>query len=108
MSKKNYNKISTEKKMAQEAIVEEVEVKEEPVVEEVPVEEAPKALVGIVTNCTKLNVRKKPSLDADILTTIPVHTEVAIDTKKSVDEWAYIKAESGVKGFCMKKYISAP
>ena len=105
MSKKNYNKISTEKKMAPE-----VEAKEEPIIEvvETPVVEEVKNPTGIVTNCTKLNVRKKPSLDADILTTIPVHTEVTIDVKKSVDEWLYIKFDSGVKGFCMKKYISTP
>lgn len=112
MSKKNYNKISTDKAKAVEEVVEETvsEVIEE-VVEEVnavePVEtEEPKYFEGVVANCSKLNVRTNPKTDAKVECVIPEGTVVVIFPDKSNDEWVNVVTEAGVEGYCMKKFIS--
>lgn len=61
---------------------------------------------GVVVNCQRLNVRKGPSTDAEILTTIKASSEVKIDTDTSTDEFYKIHTDAGIEGFCMKKYIT--
>jgi uncharacterized protein YgiM (DUF1202 family) len=62
---------------------------------------------GTVFGCMKLNVRKDPNINADILFTIDKDTEVTIDTEESTAEW-YKVFVNDQEGFCMKKYISLP
>lgn len=113
MSKKNYNKISTE---AAKANVE-VETTEETVIEEVIepiVEEEPKVEViyGVVDNCARLNVRSKPNIKSEVVCVIPAGLKVVVEKAdvhgnfykvKSVDNG---NASEGFNGFCMKKYIT--
>lgn len=92
--------------MAEEAVVEAVEAVEE--VEEVEHEEIKiesAKIFGNVFDCTKLNIRSEPSLDGEIICTVPVSTEVEIDSEKSTNDWFYIYTDTGIEGFCMKKYI---
>lgn len=71
-----------------------------------PVEEAAPATVGVVYKCEKLNLRKKPTKDSDVLTVVPADTEVEIiDIDKSVGKAWYKVSVDGVVGFCMKEYI---
>lgn len=63
-------------------------------------------ITGVVTDCTKLNVRGQASPDADVLTTIPALTEVVIDINASTDGFYKICTAAGVEGFCMRKYIA--
>lgn len=60
---------------------------------------------GVVTDCLKLNVRKKPSADAEILVIIDALSEVMVDVDASTNDF-YKVAVDGVEGFCMKKYIA--
>lgn len=117
MSKKNYSKISTEK--AKESI----EVKEETVVETAPVETAepvvetkepevtkPETVIGIVSGCKKLNVRRKPFADAAIICKIDVDDEVEINESRSTPDFyavvvSNIEKKTRIKGFCMKEFI---
>lgn len=96
--KKNYNKISTEAKTEEPIVdvVEDVEVVEETVPESVP-------QIGVVCNCQKLNVRKKPDTDAKVACIINADEEVEIIDDSNKDFYE-VKANK-VKGFCMKKYI---
>lgn len=113
MSKHNYTKYAANKN--QESVVEEQEVQvvEEPVEVEVPgmvnepeeVVEVEVAKVGVVANCKLLNVRRKPSLDADILIIINESDEVIVDDEESTDDFYKVLTESGRKGYCVKKYI---
>lgn len=61
---------------------------------------------GFVTDCEKLNVRKKPNIDSEVLFELPRLTEVVIDETKSTEEFYKICEVSGMEGFCMKRYIS--
>lgn len=68
--------------------------------------EAKKEIAGIVTNCVRLNVRKEPDFDADILCTIDVSTNLIIDEEESTDEFYKICTSAGIEGYCVKTYIT--
>lgn len=71
------------------------------------IEEAiPELAAGVVSDCTKLNVRSKPNLKAKPLTEIPVNSKVRVDLEASTDEWYKVITEGCVQGYCMKKYIT--
>ena len=68
----------------------------------------PKQLVvGKVCNCTLLNVRENPSLNAKILLTIKNDSTVLVDPAESTDEW-YKVIVNDQEGFCMKQFITLP
>ena len=66
---------------------------------------APKPVYGIVANCDRLTVRKKPHRASDVLTVIEEDETVEITMYESTKNWYYVKTESGVEGYCMKDYI---
>ena len=68
--------------------------------------EEKKTKIGVVTDCVKLNVRKKPHLNADVVREIPLATEVTIDERRSTDDFYSVRLSDGAYGFCMKKYIA--
>lgn len=124
-NKKNNNKVDAAPEVTVEnqneeiAVVEEVEATVETVVEtpveaEVTVEpevaaETKTAAVakGVVANCAKLNVRAKASVKADAVAILNAGDEVSIDVDKSTEEWFKIRTVDGVKGYCMRKFVSA-
>lgn len=120
----NYSNKSVNKEVEKEQVVAE-ETVEEQVVEaveenteeavETPVEEITEEVVeeasdneildiGVVTDCLKLNVRKQPSKDAEVLKTIDALTEVVI--LKEVNDFYEVALKTGESGYCMKKYIA--
>jgi uncharacterized protein YgiM (DUF1202 family) len=74
-----------------------------------PVEEEKKEVIGIVTGCSRLNVRKAPKSGSDVVTIIDKDTKVTIvDIEKASGEWYKVKIDnetSGFDGYCMKKFI---
>ena len=119
MSRKDYTKYSNQpvlpvqsKIEEAEAIIEEPMVEaeqpvEEPVVEvEQPVEEVVEQKMGVVVNCTKLNVREFPDPDAEVVCTINASTNLLIDDEEFTDEYYKVCTEAGVEGYCMKKFIA--
>ena len=67
----------------------------------------PEVVFGTVYDCKKLNIRKSPNANAQVLFTIPKDTKVKIDLNESTVEWYKVTVNNKV-GFCMKKYISLP
>ena len=61
--------------------------------------------VGIVVGCEKLNVRKEPSINSEVVFQFPCNMEVEIFIDKSTEDWFYVCNAAGIEGFCMKKYI---
>lgn len=119
MSKKtNYNKMFEEPAVVEhfEEVVEEVaemiepEVAKPEIVESEPEPELdPENMqVGKVSGCAQLNVRTEPSLDAGLATDRPLKrdTEVMVYPDESTEEFYSICTESGVTGFCLKKFIA--
>ena len=66
----------------------------------------PAKLVGVVTDCKKLNVREKAYLGAEVLCVLSEGTEVEIDETKSTDTFYSLCTVEGVEGFAMKQYIT--
>lgn len=69
-------------------------------------EEVIEPFIGTVVNCTKLNVRKEPNKESEIVCKVDSGSELMIDTTKSTDDWYSVCTEAGIEGFCMKEYIS--
>lgn len=68
-------------------------------------DETTEMLVGIVVDCTRLNVRQTPDKGAKVVATIPAGTEVLIDGDQLDDEFYCVCTASGIEGFCMKQFI---
>lgn len=60
---------------------------------------------GKINNCKKLNVRKLPNRDAEIVSELVEGSEVMIDEKESTALFYKICTEHGIEGFCMKQFI---
>lgn len=104
MAKNNY------RKMYEKPEVTNATANEPETIEETPVsapEPDPKPYVtGIVAGCGKLNIRKEPSITADILCEVVLKSELNIDLDNSTDEWYSVCTPAGVEGFCMKKFVA--
>lgn len=120
MSKRKYRSENTVNELIEDENP--VEEQVEPIGDENPVEEmdselvepkneedesvSTKVLLGVVTNCRRLNVREEPNKDSNILTTIDSGKSVTIYSDESTDGWYRVSIEDNVKGYCMKEYIS--
>lgn len=120
MSKRNYSQYSNKINKTDETkeIVEEVVVTE-PVVEETAAPEVvmaeetvetvslPETVTGVVTGCAKLNVRKNPSVNADVVCVLDVTSEIEINVAKSNKDWFSVCTATGIEGYCMRKFVEA-
>ena len=113
MSKKRYTQYSKFSGEEPETEAEEETVEEEqslegqttiPEVEpEVPASETHK--FGKITGCKKLNVRKLPSRDSEIISELVEGSEIMIDDNESTALFYKICTEHGIEGYCMKQFI---
>lgn len=63
-------------------------------------------VIGVVTDCVRLNIRKEPSIDAPVVCEVPALSKLMVDFDKSSEEWVVVCTEDGIEGFCMKKYVA--
>ena len=82
------------------------EVEPEPASDPEPSVESENRKFGKVNNCKKLNIRKLPSRDAEIVSELVEGSEVMIDEKESTALFYKICTEHGIDGYCMKDYIT--
>lgn len=62
---------------------------------------------GVVSNCTKLNVRREAQKRADnVLCVISAGDMLLIDEKRSTNAWFYVTTTDGVSGYCMKEFVT--
>ena len=101
MAKTNYNKMS--RKTPKEPKIETGSFEIEQTTTEIPVEETPvpEFKKGIVNGCIKLNVRKEPKADAEIIGTLDAGSIVTV-----YDEIDGFYKVGPTNEYCMKKYIS--
>ena len=87
-----------------EEVIEPAEETVEEAVEEVTeVEEKPTEVAFGKVNCSKLNVRKEPSINSVPLCIIEHGTRMEISEFNG--EWVKILTSDGVSGYCMRKFI---
>ena len=61
---------------------------------------------GTVTNTFKLNIRKEPSLDAEILQVLTKGDDVEILDESTINGWLPVLLSDGTKGYTMVEYIN--
>lgn len=70
---------------------------------------SPEAVIGVVVNCEKLNIRADANKTAEVLCIINKGEEVEIDEEDSTDDFYAViyggNKSVSVIGFCMKQYI---
>lgn len=86
----------------EEQIEETVEEIEEEALEDATVE----TVIGIVTDCAKLNIRKLPKPDADKVSVVDANTKLMVDLDGSTLKYYKVYTESGVEGYCLKDYVA--
>lgn len=64
------------------------------------------AKAGTVTNCHRLNIRKEPNKDSEILKVIFKGDDVEIVDESTPDGWLSVVLSDGTKGYTMKDYIN--
>lgn len=104
MAKRNYSKMST-KSEVEETTVPDTETFEGLIDEVVQEDTKPEPIVGLVSGCGKLNIRKEPNLFSEVVCEAVLKSELVIDLDKSTDEWYSVCAPAGIEGFCMKKFV---
>ena len=62
-------------------------------------------IVGRVSGCYKLNIRKSPSKTAEVVAIVPDGSELTIAPSSIDKPWFRVTTADGVKGFCMCDYI---
>lgn len=63
--------------------------------------------VVVVSNCSQLNIRKKPNLNANVVCVVNAGTELTVAQPfKNGDEWMRVSTKDGVEGHCMRKYVT--
>lgn len=70
-----------------------------------PVEEKEETLIGIVSDCKRLNIRREPNVNKEVVFVVDVGAVLVIDLEKSTDEFYKIYTETGVEGYCMKRFV---
>lgn len=88
-----------EDEVAEEAVADPVEIVE-------PVEE-PKCefTVGVVTGCSRLNVREAPETVGEVICVVPVWSEIQVCLTHEYDIWYHVITAAGQEGYCMKQFI---
>ena len=87
----------------EEAVEEVIEPVEEAVEEVAEVEENPTEVAFGKVNCSKLNVRKEPSINSVPLCIVEHGTRMEISEFNG--EWVKILTPDGVSGYCMREFI---
>ena len=69
------------------------------------IEESINSITGIVSDCKKLRVRNAPGLYSDVICEIEAGSIVEIDEVNSTEGFYKVCTETGIDGYCMKKFI---
>ena len=80
----------------------EVVTEETEVIEDETPDEVPKPVYGVV-NCSKLNIRRGPSIDTASLCIVESGSK--LDIEQYNEEWLKVLTEDGISGYCMRKFI---
>lgn len=64
--------------------------------------------IGVVVNCVKLNVRKKPAIESDVVCVLDKSSEVIVNKHSSTDNFYKVSVNvhnKNLEGFCAKEFI---
>ena len=69
-------------------------------------EDAARNVIGVVTDCLKLNIREKPSKDSRVVTVVTVLTNWKLTWAIPMMTGTLSALLPGIEGFCMKKFVA--
>lgn len=90
----------------EDTVEEQIEETVEEIEEEALEDSAVETVIGIVTDCAKLNIRKLPKPDADKVAVVDANTKLMVDLDGSTLKYYKVYTESGVEGYCLKDYVA--
>ena len=63
---------------------------------------------GVVSGCVKLNVRKFPNQNSEVVRVIDAGEEITVDLDNSTNDWykVQIYKAADLHGYCMKKFVT--
>ena len=61
--------------------------------------------IAQVVDCRYLNIRKEPSLEAEIIGALEINDKVFVDIELSTNEFYAISNQEIEIGYCLKEYI---
>ena len=102
----NYNKKMADQQISIDENINVNPVSENENVDTIPEPVATEPTVGIVVDCSRLNVRAKPRVDANVICVIERNSKVVIDEKDSTKNFYKICTAVGVEGYCMKQFVN--
>lgn len=102
MGRKNYSKFSNNK---QNAVVDKVSFEEVQQMTSQIIEDKKPVIKGYVANCERLNVRKEPNTDSEVVCIINKGTEVILESIGVINGFYRVNTAHGAEGYCMEKYI---
>ena len=89
----------------EKSITESYDTLEELTEEEITEEEIiGESVNGKIQGCTRLNIRREPNSDAEIICVIDEATELSIDKTNSTEDFYKVEINN-VCGYCIKKFI---
>ena len=62
--------------------------------------------IGVVTNCTALNVRKERAMEAPVVGVVYPGDKCEITGEYPKSNWYGVKFENGLEGYCVSYYIT--
>lgn len=65
-----------------------------------------KPITGTVVGCSRLNIRKEPRPDAEVVCEVPSNSTLVIEPSESTNLWYKVFNEFGANGYCMTQYVS--
>ena len=108
MTNTNYNKMSMKQHNETAELLERIdEIIPQPSEIEELVEETPEPMIeGMVTGCDQMYVRSEASIDSEPLGIIKRDAILRIYESESTNDFYSVCTETGLTGFCVKKFIS--
>lgn len=91
-------------KIYEDSILDDSEIIES--IENKEIEEVSEEIIGVVTDCLRLNIRMKPCKDSEVVAIATCLDELRIDCEESTDDWYAVCTVAGIEGFCMKKFVA--
>lgn len=62
--------------------------------------------IGLVTDCDKLNIRERPTVESPVVCEVVCQAELVIDEKGSTEQFYKVCTDAGIEGFCMREFIT--
>ena len=66
---------------------------------------SPTTIKGVISGCSKLNIREKPYATAPVVIVIDGDSSVEVAPSESTAEFYKVYTEFGAVGYCMKKFV---